>query len=530
MADHALAEQLEGLMNLLKAVGIDSVDNREVRRASLALKNQGSGAPIVFPADDPEAKQLNDDQIESMILKLQQAQAQAPQLMEALEEYIDQRHAATSRGTHKKGVKKKKVKTTKAQVKQTKQQHRNQHQQFQQQQQLRQQQQQHYEDEEVEEDEEYVEEVIEEPEAAPKKDHDDHDEEEEEDDFDEDADYPMVGPGVSDDCSVISDMSTPTVVSSIHVNDEEQYQDMLPSMYLSQGGGPPMMIQPPKRRNLVSQVGAPNNNAGSGPAGVPMRVGPAAPPAGMGLSGSHHGAVGGAAAKRRQAYQQTMSRLHQNPYGTVTAGPAVNPNAIPAVEEEIDRQLPPRSRSGDGGLTVRPSAPGRTRAGSADGRPLTSNSYHSGDVSFDVSPDGWNPFGDINAPQESLIQDESESGLSNTSGKVAKKKTSKTTKVSATKAKTNSVAEPTKSPKTTKKKKAAGSTTIDRDGFLVGGPSAPLSPQKKATTKKDSDNLSKSQHTAGSKKGVKKKVVKKPDSGEGQPKKSPTNKAPREPR
>jgi hypothetical protein len=521
MADHALAEQLEGLLNLLKAVGIDSVDNREIKRASIALKNQGSGAPIVFPGDDPEAKQLNDDQIEAMILKLQQAQAQAPQLMEALEEYVDQRHGGTSsRGTKKK-VKKKKGKTTKAEVKQTKQQHRNQHQQFQQQQQQRHQQ---YDDEEEEEEEEYIEEVIDDPEP-PKNDHDDYDEEEEEDDFDEDADYPMVGPGVSDDVSVVSDMTTPTVVSSIHVNDEEQYQDMLPSMYLSRDGGPPMMIQPPKRRNLVSQVGAPNR--GGPGAGVPMRVGPAAPAAGMGLSASHHSAAGGAAAKRRQTYQQTMSKLHQNPYGTVTAGPPVNPNAVPVVAgEHAERHLPPRSRSGDGGLIMRPAAPGRTRSGSADGgQPLTSNSYHGGDFSFDVSPEGWNPFGDINAPQESPSLDES--GRGSTSGK-PKKKTTKTAKV-ATKAKASSVAAPTKSPKAAKKKKAVGSTTIDKDGFLVGGAGAPLSPQKK-TTKKDSDSLSKSQHTTGSKKVVKKKVVKKAESGEGQPKKSPTNKVQREPR
>ncbi|CAB9498634.1 expressed unknown protein [Seminavis robusta] len=476
MEDRALAEQLEGLMNLLAAVGISAVDNREMKKASVALKNYGSGAPIVFPSDVPEAKQLNDDQIEAMILKLQQAQAQAPQLMEALEDYVGQKNGGTSnRGTKKRTKKKKEKKGggtyNPAAFASSYQQHTKQHLAS------------AAHGEEVgEEEDEYIEEVIEEPEP-PKNDHDDYDEDEEDDDFDEDADYPMVGPGVSDDCSVVSDMTTPTVVSSIHVNDEEQYEDMLPSMYLAQGekGGPPLMIQPPKRKNLVSKVGAAAANRGA----VPMRVGPAG--GGAGMSGSHHG-PGGAAAKRRQTYQQTMSKLHQNPYGTTIAGPAVNP--LVPVE---------------------------------GGEPLAGNSAHGpGEFAFNPPPEGWQPFSDPNGappPEPNLDGSGRVSAASSGTGKPKKKGTKKTT----TKGKAAAGGAATKSPKAGKKKKAVGSTTIDRDGFLTAPP--PL--EKKG---KDPNGLSKSQHSSGTKKKVvKKKVVKKSDSAsEGRPKKSPTNKAAKE--
>ena len=107
--DAAFVEQLNGLMDLLSAVGIDSVDNREVRRASLALKENGNSAPMVFPSDIPESKELNDDQIEAMILKLQQAQAQAPQLMEALKDHAEERQNRSGGG---KETKKKKTKNS----------------------------------------------------------------------------------------------------------------------------------------------------------------------------------------------------------------------------------------------------------------------------------------------------------------------------------------------------------------------------------------------------------------------------------
>lgn len=131
-------ERLNGLVSLLKAVGVD-------------------GNP---------KQSLDDDQISSIIQKLQLAQAEAPQIIAALE--------AQAKSKHKRA-----------------------------------------------------------PEPEP----------EQEDSDDDDANYPMVGPGCSDDISVVSDLTTPTVVSSLHVPEEEHYRESLP----------PMLIAP-KRKNLVSGV------------------------------------------------------------------------------------------------------------------------------------------------------------------------------------------------------------------------------------------------------------------------------------
>ena len=70
-------------------------------------------------------------------------------------------------------------------------------------------------------------------------------EDEDYDDFDEDAEYPMVGDGYSDELSVMSDMTTPTVVSSMDINEEEYYRDMVV-------GG--MKISAPKKKDMLSQV------------------------------------------------------------------------------------------------------------------------------------------------------------------------------------------------------------------------------------------------------------------------------------
>lgn len=132
-------ERLNGLVSLLKAVGVDG----------------------------NHRKSLDEDQITAIIQKLQLAQAEAPQIIAALE--------AQAKLKHKKP-----------------------------------------------------------PEPEP---------EEEEDSDDDDANYPMVGHGCSDEISVVSDLTTPTVVSSLHVPEEEHYRESLP----------PMLIAP-KKKNLVSSV------------------------------------------------------------------------------------------------------------------------------------------------------------------------------------------------------------------------------------------------------------------------------------
>lgn len=174
MSDADVNAKLNGIVTLLKAVGVDG----------------GKGG-----------KSLNDDQIQAIIRKLQSAQTEAPQIIAALE-------AHSNRQT--------------------------------------------------------------EP-PQPQ-----YEEEDDDEDDDDDANYPMVGPGCSDDISVISDLTTPTVVSSLNVPDEEHYKETLPPMVVGS-----MLIAPTKRKNLVNS--SRNNVRKSG--------------------------VGGAAAQRRKHYNATMEKL-----------------------------------------------------------------------------------------------------------------------------------------------------------------------------------------------------------------------------
>jgi hypothetical protein len=174
MSDADVNAKLSSIVTLLKAVGVDG----------------GKGG-----------KTLDDDQIQAIIRKLQNAQAEAPQIIAALEAHASRQ-----------------------------------------------------------------------PEP-PQPQYEEEDEEEEDDD---DANYPMVGPGCSDDISVVSDLTTPTVVSSLNVADEEHYKETLPPMLVGS-----MLIAPTKRKNLVNN---PRTNV-------------------------RKSGVGGAAAQRRKHYNATMENL-----------------------------------------------------------------------------------------------------------------------------------------------------------------------------------------------------------------------------
>jgi hypothetical protein len=134
--------------------------------------------------------------------------------------------------------------------------------------------------------------------------------------MDDDDNYPKIGPGYSDDISVVSDITTPTVMNSQQVAEEEYYKDVnggpgsLPPMHIGLGpaqpsrppaniGGPPVAAggHHPKTKNLVSQV-------------RPRAARPAV------------AKTGGAAAQRRLNYQQAMAKLHSSEYGTPKEGAA----------------------------------------------------------------------------------------------------------------------------------------------------------------------------------------------------------------
>ena len=229
----AVNERLNGLVTLLQAVGVDSND---VAQVSNKIGSNGGGR-----AGAPDARQLNDDQIEAIIRKLQLAQEEAPQIIAALEAHAESRSV---NGGNK-----------------------------QQTQQRQQQQQPEPEEEEEEEDD---------------------------DEDDDEANYPMVGHGVSDDISVVSDLTTPTVLVGVPVPEEEHYRDSLPPMIVGGGPGnaPPMVVNPSKRKNLVSQV---------------RPTGMSGPRRNLPTPRSNSGASGGAAAKRRNNYNSTMAKMGEHP-------------------------------------------------------------------------------------------------------------------------------------------------------------------------------------------------------------------------
>lgn len=254
----AVNERLNGLVTLLKAVGFDG---------------DAKGIKVGEHTGD-NTRQLNDEQIEAIIKKLQQAQAEAPQILAALEAHSAAKSLAATRSLSG---------SSKARE---------------------------------EEEEEVVEEVVEEEIVEEQED------EEGDDDFDEDANYPMVGHGVSDDISVVSDLTTPTVVNTM-VPEEEHYRETLPPMIVGGVGEPSMIISAPKRKNLVSQVRPPPVGT-LAPPGVKRNVTPGY------AHHQHHAALGtggGAAAARRKMYLDTMAKLHENPNSFGYVGPSSLPSA-----------------------------------------------------------------------------------------------------------------------------------------------------------------------------------------------------------
>jgi hypothetical protein len=362
----AVNERLNGLVTLLKAVGVDSqLDKGDMDRVSKGMGNDLNGLP--------DTRQLNDDQIEAIIKKLQQAQAEAPQIIAALEAHAEARSLTGGGGGGGGG-------STASKQQQHQQQHPSKKQPEVQKQQQQQQQQQQQKVEEEDEDS---------------------------DEFDEDANYPMVGAGVSDDISVVSDLTTPTVCTGVHVPEEEHYRDTLPPMIIGGVGAPSMIISAPKRKNLVSQV----------------RPGGIAPP------GSRHNdrndrlsssRPGGAAAARRKNYQDTMAKLHENPTNMGYVGPA-----------EAPTPKGPPSRK------IRPTASDSSGL-SAPKKRLTSTSTNSTGTKPRSSS---RPDNDFHSSSRSTGSGEWDAGFQDSTSKPMKPKPSR----------------PTKKP----------SKQIDDDGFLV---------------------------------------------------------------
>lgn len=237
MADvDAINDRLNGLVNLLNVVGIDGVDPDALVEEQKKIKSDKGGSTST------PSTQSSDTQILEIIRKLQQAQADSPEILAALKS-PELRALASLAATKQAKPEPKK--------------------------------------------------------AAPSL----------EDVMDDDDNYPKIGPGYSDDISVVSDLSTPTVMTKQNIAEEEYYKDVsggpgaLPPMHIGLGAGqrpPGAAAGPgggqyvPKTKNRVSQV-----NAGATRRAIAKS--------------------GGAAAQRRLNYQQAMAKLQSNEYGKPVA-------------------------------------------------------------------------------------------------------------------------------------------------------------------------------------------------------------------
>ncbi|MGK3742049.1 MAG: hypothetical protein ACI8RD_006330 [Bacillariaceae sp.] len=263
-------ERLNGLVNLLQVAGIDGVDSdalideqkRPSSTRSKGSRDKKSSSSSKKKASSDTAASSSDAQILEIIKKLQQAQADSPELLEALKNpqlMALASLAAQNQSTEQKQKQKPSLATSLDDV------------------------------------------------------------------LDDDDNFPKIGPGYSDECSVISEMSTPTVMTRQNVAEEEHYRE-IKGMHIGSGGGGGQQISSPtprrksrmgrsamgtvggggKTKNMLSQVRpmAATRRQTQIPIPTPKPV--------VSVGG------GGAAAQRRLNYQMAMNKLQSTGFGKQT--------------------------------------------------------------------------------------------------------------------------------------------------------------------------------------------------------------------
>lgn len=239
----AINERLNGLVNLLQVVGIDGVNPdalvEEQKRMNSSSIQRDSSAKMRNSSGSGTGS--SDAQILEIIKKLQQAQADSPEILAALKS--PELRALASLAAQKQAVSSKPKPPTPART---------------------------------------LDDVM-----------------------DDDDNYPKIGPGYSDDISVVSDLTTPTVMTRQQVADEEFYRDVnggpgpLPPMQIGGGMGPAQ----------------PTRNSGNGLAYPPHHGGKTKNMVGQVRPGAARRAIaktGGAAAQRRLNYQMAMTKLQSS--------------------------------------------------------------------------------------------------------------------------------------------------------------------------------------------------------------------------
>lgn len=249
----------------------------------------------------PNTSELDDDQIEALIRKLSAIKGSAPELIAALEAEANSRLASKSHRSGRSGGSRGRDKDRNNNPP------RNSNSRSQ-----------SYEDDEEDDDDDYDEDDDEE-------DDEETDSEEDDDEFDEDG--PCVGYGYSDEVSVISEMTTPTVVSSIHVNPEERYDEL--RMGGKQNNKPDLLSQ-------VNRANAAKNKKGGGVRSPSPAL--SASSGGSGYSG------GGLNAEKRKTYTSGLSAMAK-----ISETEAAVPTKPKGSTPRATKKQPARKGSQDGG-------------------------------------------------------------------------------------------------------------------------------------------------------------------------------------
>jgi hypothetical protein len=201
--------------------------------------------------------------------------------------------------------------------------------------------------------------------------------------MDADDNYPKIGPGYSDDISVVSELSCPTVMTRQQVAEEERYHE------LKAGGHKPSMAggglaggrlartsrTAPKTKNMVGQVRSV----------AARRAIPAISPK----------TGGGAAAQRRLNYQMAMSKLESDGFAKHAPDDAHPISSEKSVNSKDSKKLTKAaSRTISGGRSIGSGSGG----GDSKRKPRSINSKtktNGGDIDWGTSDEGgWPAFGD----------------------------------------------------------------------------------------------------------------------------------------
>lgn len=315
-------EKLNGLITLLQSVGIDGLD-----QDALAKKKKSD----------------SDSQILDLVKKLQQAQADSPEILEALKS--PELLVLAGLAAQKQGLQ-----------------------------------------------------APEPPKPAPTS---------LDDVFDDDDDnYPKIGPGYSDDISVVSELSTPTVMTRQSVAEEEYYREI--NAKTGGQGIPPSLagglagtrLRGPTR-NVPNRVGLAAGKLGGAKTKNKNMVGqvrpitsrraiPAIPP--------YKSGGGGAAAQRRLNYQMAMSKLEEEGFRGPSEKPKVTLSPGSRESKRISRTISGGKSIGSG-TGSNGGSKGGTSRGSSKRKPRSERSTKSkttDDIDWGMTDEnGWATFDDF---------------------------------------------------------------------------------------------------------------------------------------